>query len=390
MNDRGRTRTSSGDYAADNAISFVQGSRTGAGRSTKPVIDLYEVESDRENNEEKITPRKKKSKKSVTSTQLNATFDTQHDVGISGASSEQRINNRRRTKPEIDLNDAESDREHKKEGASQLRKKKAKKSSNSSIQLKAAPDTQHRTNILDDIPATIDDIIRYMDQLEPSENYYDRQKDTKGGSSKTRGKLRNFAKSYPTNLAVMHWVETGKWQPPNEEVLAALMEVLKNIINKMKVTTLRSMRTKPTSRMNEICVESDGDDLLDEVLFDRGGGEEKASQPRKKKAKKSSNSSIQLKAAAGTQHGIGLLTEMPATIDDIIRYMDQLEPSENYYDRQKDTKGGSSKTRGKLRKWAKSYPTNLAVMHWVETGKWQPPNEEVLLAIVNELKNLIK
>ena len=229
-NDRGRTRTSSGDYVTGNAISFA-GQGTTAGRtSTKPVIDLYEVESDRENNEERASQqRKKKAKKSGISTEYNATFDTQHDVGISGASRGKSSNNRRRIKPAIDLNDSESDRENKEERESQPGKK-ARKSSNLSIQLSAAPDTQHRANILDDIPATIDGIIRYMDKLEPGEYYYDRQKDRRGGCSNTRGKLRNWANLNPTNIAVMHYVETRKWQPPNEEVLLAMVNELKNLI----------------------------------------------------------------------------------------------------------------------------------------------------------------
>jgi hypothetical protein len=67
------------------------------------------------------------------------------------------------------LNDSESDRENKEERESQSGKKKLRKSSNSSIQLSAAPDTQVRAKILDDIPATIDGIIQYMDKLEPGE-----------------------------------------------------------------------------------------------------------------------------------------------------------------------------------------------------------------------------
>jgi len=88
------------------------------------VIDFYKVESDRETNKERVSPqRNKKANKSGSSTQLNATFDTQHDVGISGASREKRSNNRRRTKQTCDIFERCRVRQREKRGKSQPAKK---------------------------------------------------------------------------------------------------------------------------------------------------------------------------------------------------------------------------------------------------------------------------
>ena len=52
------------------------------------------------------------------------------------------------------------------------------------------------------MPSSIDDIIKYMDRVEPGKHYFDKQKDSRDGCSKTRKKLRTFADKNPTHPAV--------------------------------------------------------------------------------------------------------------------------------------------------------------------------------------------
>jgi hypothetical protein len=84
------------------------------------------------------------------------------------------------------------------------------------------------------------------------------------------------------------------------------------------------------------------------------------------------------------------LDVMPASIDEIIRYMDHLEPGLHYFERQKDSRNACSKTRGKLRKYAHQHPDDPAVRHWVESNNWQPPDQKALNALVGLIKTLIK
>ena len=75
-------------------------------------------------------------------------------------------------------------------------------------------------------------IVRHLDKSEPHEDWYQRQMDNRGECSSLRGKLRKFARANPGHPATTHWEETGKWEPPNEEVLFALMDLIKSIIVK--------------------------------------------------------------------------------------------------------------------------------------------------------------
>ena len=77
-----------------------------------------------------------------------------------------------------------------------------------------------------------DAINRFMDQLEPAEDYYTRQMDNRGGCSKIRSKLRKYARmeGNEANLAVAHWLETSTWQPPNHKTLSALVSLLRSMI----------------------------------------------------------------------------------------------------------------------------------------------------------------
>ena len=83
----------------------------------------------------------------------------------------------------------------------------------------------------DPLPGSITEIIHYMDELEPDEHYYARQADSRGECSRTRRKLRKFAKQNPGHPATEHWIETNKWQPPDEKTLNALIELIKTMIN---------------------------------------------------------------------------------------------------------------------------------------------------------------
>ena len=84
--------------------------------------------------------------------------------------------------------------------------------------------------IYDDIPDSIDGIIRYMDDLEPNKDYFWNQQDSRGGCSKTRKKLRTFARKNPNHKAVAHWTKSGKWAPPDHIVLDMLITLLKEKI----------------------------------------------------------------------------------------------------------------------------------------------------------------
>ena len=84
------------------------------------------------------------------------------------------------------------------------------------------------------------------------------------------------------------------------------------------------------------------------------------------------------------------IAELPKSITAIIRLMDVLEPGHFWYDRQKDTRGECSKTRAKLRKFARANPDHPAIAHWCITKKWAPPNVEVLYLMIQLMKEMIK
>ena len=87
---------------------------------------------------------------------------------------------------------------------------------------------------VEEIPATITDVIKLMDKLQPGHNYYERQQDSNKECGKTRGKLRAYARKQEnaTDLAVSHWVQTKSWKPPNRASLSALMCLIRSMINK--------------------------------------------------------------------------------------------------------------------------------------------------------------
>lgn len=86
------------------------------------------------------------------------------------------------------------------------------------------------SSIEEELPTSIDAIIRYMDTIEPGANYHRLQQDSRGGCSGTRGKLRKFARKKPEHPAVRHWIETSNWAPPNKETLNAMIDLLKTMI----------------------------------------------------------------------------------------------------------------------------------------------------------------
>lgn len=81
---------------------------------------------------------------------------------------------------------------------------------------------------------------------------------------------------------------------------------------------------------------------------------------------------------------------MPASIIAILKYMDELEPNARYFTRQQDTRGECSKTRGKLRKFARANPDHPAIAHWVQTKNWQPPDQVSLNHLIALIKTMIK
>jgi hypothetical protein len=98
---------------------------------------------------------------------------------------------------------------------------------------KSNDDEESGDNLFDDIstlPKSIDEIIRYMDHLEPDQGYFERQADSRDGCSKTRSKLRIFANKNPTHPAVSHWKRSGSWTPPNKATLDSMIQLLKEMI----------------------------------------------------------------------------------------------------------------------------------------------------------------
>ena len=67
---------------------------------------------------------------------------------------------------------------------------------------------------------------RYMDEQEPGNNCYDRQKDSRGECSGTRAKLRKFAKLNPQHPAVHNYIETKSWAIKDEPQLSAMVNLV--------------------------------------------------------------------------------------------------------------------------------------------------------------------
>ena len=108
------------------------------------------------------------------------------------------------------------------------------KTTENNTETATAATTNHRrrdTVLLDEMPATLDAIIRYMDVLEPTKHYFEKHADSRNSCSQTRRKLQDFARAQPRHLAVAHWSLTGVWQPPNVQVLHAMIEILKEMIS---------------------------------------------------------------------------------------------------------------------------------------------------------------
>ena len=222
----------------------------------------------------------------------------------------------------------------------------------SSRATKKIPDAKRSKDVHSppEIPKSIDAIIRYMDELEPTKHYFERQKDSRNGCSKTRKKLRKFADENPEHPAVVHYKESNKWQPPTESVLRQIIALLKKIIN---------------------------GDSADYEADNEFASKISASVAKEKISDATRSEDDQPSA------------EIPKSIDAILRYMDELEPTKKYFERQKDSRNGCSKTRKKLRKFADENPGHPAVVHYKETNKWQPPNECALHEIIGLLKQII-
>ena len=223
------------------------------------------------------------------------------------------------------------------------------------------------------MPDSIDEIIRYMDFLEPSQEYFKRQEDSRGGCSGTRGKVRKMAKKDPNHPAVAHWTKTKNWKPPDEKTLDEIIKVLKSIIT-----------------VKDVDVNVDVDVAL--PYMDK-------LEPKKnycfdlQKDSQTSESLPNITLTHDHQHPkmpqVLTAEAMPDSIDEIIRYMDFLEPSQEYFKRQEDSRGGCSGTRGKVRKMAKKDPNHPAVAHWTKTKNWKPPDEKTLDEIIKVLKSII-
>jgi len=75
-------------------------------------------------------------------------------------------------------------------------------------------------------------IIKFMDEVEPGKKYYKRQEDNRGECANIRCRLRAYARKHENtgDIAVEHWQKTELWAPPTHEALAALIELIKILI----------------------------------------------------------------------------------------------------------------------------------------------------------------
>ena len=105
------------------------------------------------------------------------------------------------------------------------------------------------------------------------------------------------------------------------------------------------------------------------------------STTKKKKPKPST-----VPTGGGGRGGFTSNGAMPQGIDGILRWMGQ-QDGKKYLEKQADSRGGCSKTRNKLRKYAEENHGHSAVIFYQQTSKWHPRNEEELNAIVSLLKN---
>jgi hypothetical protein len=84
------------------------------------------------------------------------------------------------------------------------------------------------------LPDSIDEIIRYMDKNYPAKpgyhSYFVSQQDSREGCSKTRKKLRDYARKNPQDPAISHYVRNNKWNPPDQATLDLMVNLLKRMI----------------------------------------------------------------------------------------------------------------------------------------------------------------
>lgn len=102
---------------------------------------------------------------------------------------------------------------------------------------------------------------------------------------------------------------------------------------------------------------------------------------------------VEAAAAAAAPPSTGASAELPQSIDEVIRLMDEREPAARFFERQIDSSGGCSKTRKRLRDLAATEPDDPAVAWWVAAGggrghnvPWTPPDAASLEALINKIK----
>lgn len=84
---------------------------------------------------------------------------------------------------------------------------------------------------------SIASIVKFMDEIEPDKKYYERQQDKKGECSKLRRKLREYTKKNEggmignSDIAMAYFVK-HKWAPPTHDALGALIDLLRDMIDK--------------------------------------------------------------------------------------------------------------------------------------------------------------
>ncbi len=253
-------------------------------------------------------------------------------------------------------------------------------------------------------------IINFMDKIEPGQNFYKKQQDKRDECSYIRGKLRAYAKKKENDgdIAVAHWQRTSDWAPPNHEALAALIDLIKIIIrNKQKrkvENTQKCSRSRSTEKSNtsrnrtQSGVESDSSSNSDgDLQRDSIVAASNASASKKRGRGGINNISNGEDRRYGDSDDMVSARIMTAdlkkmnSITAIIKFMDKIEPGQNYYKKQQDKRGECSNMRGKLRAYAKKKENDgdIAVAHWQRTSNWAPPNHEALVALIDLIKDMV-
>lgn len=114
-------------------------------------------------------------------------------------------------------------------------KKAAVKQEDDNPKTRSVKDLIYSANL--DNLESITAIIRFMDEIEPGNGYFERLQDNRNEFSSTRRKLRDIAKNkdHPDSRKLSFWVKNKAkgikpvWKPPNHNILLGVIQLLKNV-----------------------------------------------------------------------------------------------------------------------------------------------------------------